>query len=92
MVTWNRETDLLGKLVKNHLNMTSYYLFNYGLTDVEGREMFLRVNDWSCMIYFPCDICLLSIFLRSNTQWQRVLIVILYIVIICSFFWTCMIN
>ena len=53
MVTWNREIDLLGKLVKNNLIMTSYYLFNYGLTDVEGREIVLRVNDWSCMIYFP---------------------------------------
>ena len=50
MVTWNIETDLLGKLVKNNLNVTRYYLFNYGLTDVEGREMFLRVNH-KCLDY-----------------------------------------
>ena len=50
MVTWNRKTDLLGKLVKNNLNVTIYYLFNYGLTDVEGRDMFLRVNH-RCLDY-----------------------------------------
>ena len=44
MVTWNRETDLLGQLVKNNLDVTSNYLFNYGITDVKGCEIFLRVN------------------------------------------------